>query len=647
MQMFFKTNIGRNLAIFLGVVVVAFLSTFPNPRKSSVISHESSVGNQSISVGTLPAGAQTYEIASSEDLHPRFVSTTIDPLDVHPGDTQKMKVIVEDTVDVQSVMAEIETDNGINKVELKRVSASPVTEADFNNQKYAVVDGKLAILDNDNYDYDDNFPMLHASRFMPNEASAASLARYTFEGEWLVKDTHSETYHTKFIAKNVNGDTNSITLAWTDPCTPAYRGNWTLDGNCTVASAGGVDGIANGNITVSNSSYTMTVNGTFVFYPGYSITITSGQIAVNTNGQIRQTNLWIVDADKDGYGTGTKVAQDSTPGSNYTDQSLDPTQTSSLKITPTGASLGTGGTQAWSTPTNITNSDNAYATVALNWQTSRYLQASNFGFAVPSTAIIDGVKVEIENNKTAGNISDDATYGVKLVKGGTVQGNNNRSFANWPTTDAYTTYGSNSDKWGLTLTPTDVNASNFGVAISATAFLSSGTARIDHIRITVYYHNPGVAVMGDCNDNDATKWQNLTGYVDGDGDGYGAGSSVQACSGSTLAAGYADNADDCYDNNGQAFPGQSSYFTSNRGDGSFDYDCNGSEDKEWPDTTTFACDWSYPSCGGYSGSPGWWNVPPSCGQSDSYITAASCINYDEGQWCIEMDDDETRTQACH
>jgi hypothetical protein len=33
---------------------------------------------------------------------------------------------------------------------------------------------------------------------------------------------------------------------------------------------------------------------------------------------------------------------------------------------------------------------------------------------------------------------------------------------------------------------------------------------------------------------------------------------------------------DCYDNNANAKPGQTAWFTTNRGDGSYDYDCNGS-----------------------------------------------------------------------
>jgi hypothetical protein len=43
---------------------------------------------------------------------------------------------------------------------------------------------------------------------------------------------------------------------------------------------------------------------------------------------------------------------------------------------------------------------------------------------------------------------------------------------------------------------------------------------------------------------------------------------------------------DCYDANANAHPGQTSYFTVDRGDGSFDYNCNGSADKK-PGMTSY------------------------------------------------------------
>mgnify|MGYP003965244991 FL=1 len=53
----------------------------------------------------------------------------------------------------------------------------------------------------------------------------------------------------------------------------------------------------------------------------------------------------------------------------------------------------------------------------------------------------------------------------------------------------------------------------------------------------------------DCNDSSDTLYQNLTGYIDSDADGYGTGDLVtNICSGSSLPSTYVANADDCDDN---------------------------------------------------------------------------------------------------
>jgi hypothetical protein len=75
----------------------------------------------------------------------------------------------------------------------------------------------------------------------------------------------------------------------------------------------------------------------------------------------------------------------------------------------------------------------------------------------------------------------------------------------------------------------------------------------------------------DCNGGTDEKLQ-TTAYPDTDGDGFGAGQSVVVC---LDEPGYADNDDDCYDQNADAFPGQTKFFSTDRGDGSLDYDCDG------------------------------------------------------------------------
>ena len=81
----------------------------------------------------------------------------------------------------------------------------------------------------------------------------------------------------------------------------------------------------------------------------------------------------------------------------------------------------------------------------------------------------------------------------------------------------------------------------------------------------------------DCNDADNTKWVNLNGIQDSDNDGYTVGGWIAFCTGGSLPAGYRSSSSgaDCYDSNAAAKPGSTTCSGSHRGDGSYDYDCNG------------------------------------------------------------------------
>lgn len=95
------------------------------------------------------------------------------------------------------------------------------------------------------------------------------------------------------------------------------------------------------------------------------------------------------------------------------------------------------------------------------------------------------------------------------------------------------------------------------------------------------------------------------GSSDYDGDGY---DSDQCVTGT-----------DCYDNNANAHPGQTSYFSTDRGDGSYDYNCDGSQTKHDPilcDSLNF----------GWSSIEG---VIPSCGATGNYCKpgCVGCYSY--------------------
>jgi len=148
------------------------------------------------------------------------------------------------------------------------------------------------------------------------------------------------------------------------------------------------------------------------------------------------------------------------------------------------------GTAAWSNSDNAKASDGSYAItnglVAAN--VTNYLKATNFGFSIPSGATIDGIVVEIEKYAVSGNVKDSK---LRIVNSDGSIGTTDRAdtVSNWPSSDSYISYGSSSDLWGETWLASDINDSDFGVALSAIGIDPDDgyTPHVDHIRITIYY----------------------------------------------------------------------------------------------------------------------------------------------------------------
>ena len=128
-----------------------------------------------------------------------------------------------------------------------------------------------------------------------------------------------------------------------------------------------------------------------------------------------------------------------------------------------------------------------------------------------------------------------------------------------------------------------------------------------------------------------------TRYPDADGDGFGAKVSGK-CTCGPLAGYPVENNGDCYDGNKYAFPGNGGWYTSHRGDGSFDYDCDGAETREHTlaggNCSTFLGFCSATQKGFKGGIP-------ACGQSGSFLN-----DCDSGFFSCN-DKNTTLIQRCH
>jgi hypothetical protein len=157
-------------------------------------------------------------------------------------------------------------------------------------------------------------------------------------------------------------------------------------------------------------------------------------------------------------------------------------------IAGTGANDDSVGVLAWDNPSGITTEDSSPSTCSgFSTDTSNYLKATNFGFAIPD-ATIDGIVIVFNRHGLEGTDSE-----VKIIKGGTISSTNRSVGAAWAD-DVFQddSFGSSSDLWGETWTADDINASTFGAALSAN-ITQFRTLNVDFVEATVHYTEGGVA----------------------------------------------------------------------------------------------------------------------------------------------------------
>ena len=158
----------------------------------------------------------------------------------------------------------------------------------------------------------------------------------------------------------------------------------------------------------------------------------------------------------------------------------------------TGGNVTITGTADWVNPDYITADDTSYASASLSGSvlSSGYLEGTNYEFAIPAEAVINGIVVTVGRHESGirSDYIDVRDSTVKLLKAGVLTGSNKAATGTeWPTAVATPAiYGTTADLWGTTWTPAEINANNFGVALSVISGVNR-IAYVDYMQISITY----------------------------------------------------------------------------------------------------------------------------------------------------------------
>lgn len=170
------------------------------------------------------------------------------------------------------------------------------------------------------------------------------------------------------------------------------------------------------------------------------------------------------------------------------------------KTTPGTGANDTGiGTVDWVGPNNLSGGTAATCSPTTS-VISHYLKQTNYGFALPTGAVITGIQLDIQVKVSANTISNHANdQDVQLVKANGTKTSASHSGFSYGTSYAINTYGGDGDLWGTTWGASDVNSANFGAALAASIHCSGAGAEIVSVlsmKITVFYVGNVLTISG-------------------------------------------------------------------------------------------------------------------------------------------------------
>lgn len=249
---------------------------------------------------TLPEGEYSFTVSAAG--YPKFTGGVVNPVKVVPGDTQTFTVRVASPVPIKSVIAITHTDTKTQELALTLKESKALSGDYLKSQPYLIGDDNKLIINNGSY------AQSMVDKLVAR-VEAQALVEYTYEGSWVVNDTHTKTYTTKFISENENAEKAEFSLLWSDPVCVFNAGGRLQGEGCVVES--GVEGFDGGDVTIA-SGQTVTLNGdaTFIWNgdmegnrsltiePGASIILQSGS---GSTASIREKLLYFNDVDGDGY----------------------------------------------------------------------------------------------------------------------------------------------------------------------------------------------------------------------------------------------------------------------------------------------------------------------------------------------------------